>query len=124
MKFHCGFRKGYSLQHCLLFIIDKWKRVVDINKIFDAVLTDLSEAFNCICHDFLIAELKCLQETQMLFQEFFKSFNAFSKRGVLMNAIFKIQFNYCAVICMLHNRCLNMKINRLHERCLEIIYKL
>ena len=44
------------------------------------------------------------------------------KRRILSNAIFKAQFNYCPVIWMFHSRSLNNKINRLHERCLRIIY--
>ena len=56
-KLQCGFRKGYSPQHCLLLIIDKWKKAVDNHKVFEAVLTDLSKVFDCICHDLLIAKL-------------------------------------------------------------------
>ena len=44
------------------------------------------------------------------------------KRRILMNVFFKTQFNYCPVIWMNHSRGLNNKINRLHERCLRIIY--
>ena len=44
------------------------------------------------------------------------------KRRILMNAFFKAQFNYCPAVWMFHNRSLNNKINRLHERCLRIIY--
>ena len=44
------------------------------------------------------------------------------KRRSLMNAFFDSQFNYCPVIWMFHSRSLNNKINRLHERCLRIIY--
>ena len=44
------------------------------------------------------------------------------KRCILMNAFFKAQFNYCPIIWMFHSRCLNNKINRLHERCLRMIY--
>ena len=44
------------------------------------------------------------------------------KRRTLLNAFFKSQFNYCPTIWMFHNRSLNNKINRLHERCLRIIY--
>ena len=40
-KFQCGFRKGYSPQHCLFLMIDKWKKAVDNCKVFAAVLTDL-----------------------------------------------------------------------------------
>ena len=44
------------------------------------------------------------------------------KRRILMNAFFKAQFNYCPGVWMFHNRLLDNKINRLHERCLRIIY--
>ena len=44
------------------------------------------------------------------------------KKRIFMNAFFKSQFNYCPTIWMFHNRPLNNKINRLHERCLRIIY--
>ena len=44
------------------------------------------------------------------------------KRRILMNAFFKAQFNYCPIVWMFHSRSLNNKINRLHERCLRIIY--
>ena len=44
------------------------------------------------------------------------------KRRILLNMFFKAQFNYCPVIWMFHSRSLNNKINRLHERCLRIIY--
>ena len=39
-----------------------------------------------------------------------------------MNAFFKFQFSYCPLSWMSHSRTLNNKINRLHERCLRIIY--
>ena len=38
-------------------MIDKWEKAVDNHKVFGAVLTDLSKAFDCICHDLLIAKL-------------------------------------------------------------------
>ena len=31
-KFQCGFRKGFSAQHCLLLMIEKWKKAVDNKK--------------------------------------------------------------------------------------------
>ena len=47
-KFQCGFRKGYSPLHCLLLMIDKWKKAVDNNKVFEALLTDIPNAFDCM----------------------------------------------------------------------------
>ena len=45
-----------------------------------------------------------------------------NKRCVLMNSFFRSQFNYCPLIWICHSRTNNRKINRLHERCLRIIY--
>ena len=49
-------------------------------------------------------------------------FVTLSKRRLLMNSFFKMQFNYCPLIWMCHSRENNRKINRLHERCLRTIY--
>ena len=56
-KFQCRFKKGYSPQHSLLLVIDKLKKAVDSNKVSGAVLTDLSKASDCICHDLFIIKL-------------------------------------------------------------------
>ena len=39
-----------------------------------------------------------------------------------MNVFFKTQFHYCPLIWMCHSRQNNNKINKLHPRCLRIIY--
>ena len=38
-KHQCGFRKGYSAQHCLLSMLEKWKYAIDNRKMFGALLT-------------------------------------------------------------------------------------
>ena len=53
----CGFRKGYSSQHSLLVITEKFKESIDKDNAFGALLTDLSKAFDCIDHTLLIAKL-------------------------------------------------------------------
>ena len=53
----CGFRKGYSVQHCYLAITEKMKEARD-NKVWAVVLTNLSKAFDCLLHDFLIAKVQ------------------------------------------------------------------
>ena len=56
-KYQCGFRKGYSVQHYLLAMLEKWKNTVDKGKIFGALLAGLSKAFDSLSHDLLIAKL-------------------------------------------------------------------
>ena len=38
-------------------MLEFWKDATDINKAFGALLTDLSKAVDCLCHDFLNAKL-------------------------------------------------------------------
>ena len=56
-KFHCGFRKGFNTQHCLLTMIEKWCKILDEGDETGAVLTDISKAFDCIDHNVLMAKL-------------------------------------------------------------------
>ena len=56
-KYQCGFRRGYNAQHCLITLIEKWKKSVDNGGGFGALLTDLSKAFDCLPHELLIAKL-------------------------------------------------------------------
>ena len=44
------------------------------------------------------------------------------KLRLLMKTFVTSQFNYCPLIWMFHNRTLNNKINRLHERALRLVY--
>ena len=53
----CGFRKGYSSRHCLLAMLENFKKCTDGGNEFGALLTDLSRAFDCIDHKLLIAKL-------------------------------------------------------------------
>ena len=62
-KHQCGFRKGFNTQQCLLTLLEKWKNVVDKGKTFSALLADLSEAFDCLNHEFLIAKVNAYSFT-------------------------------------------------------------
>ena len=55
-KYQCGFRKGFSTQHCLLAMIEK-KVLTVTGEASNALLTDLTKAFDCLPHDLLIAKL-------------------------------------------------------------------
>ena len=56
-KYQRGFREGYSMQHCLLAMLEKWMSAVNKGKTFGALLTDLSKAFDCLPHELLLAKL-------------------------------------------------------------------
>ena len=56
-KFQCVFRKGYGAQDCLLAILEHWISAVDKGKVFGALLTDLSKAFDCLSHELITGKL-------------------------------------------------------------------
>ena len=54
--FLCGYRKGYSAQHALLSMLQKWRGFVDNGGYTGGVLMDLLKAFDTLDHDLLIAK--------------------------------------------------------------------
>ena len=56
-KFQCGFRKGFSAQHCLFGMLETWKRSIDHGKVFGVLLTDLSKAFDCLSQEVIIGKI-------------------------------------------------------------------
>ena len=57
-KFQCGFRKGFSTQKCLLYMIENWKESLGLGRHYVALLTDLTKVFDYIMHDLLKAKLQ------------------------------------------------------------------
>ena len=53
----CGYRKGYSCQHALLVMIERWKKILDKYGYAGGILMDLPKAFDTINHKLLIAKL-------------------------------------------------------------------
>ena len=47
-KYQCGFRKGFSTQHCLLAMIEKLRKSLDSRGASAALLTDLFIVFDCL----------------------------------------------------------------------------
>lgn len=48
--------KGYIAEHCLLMMLEIWRKVTD-NKAFEALLTELSKALDCLSYDLLMDKL-------------------------------------------------------------------
>ena len=56
-KYQCRFRKGHGTKHCLLLMLEKWKKALDNKEAFGALLTDLSKAFDYHNPELLMAKL-------------------------------------------------------------------
>ena len=56
-KYQSWFRRGFSAQNCLLALLEKWKSSVDKRKAFGVLLTDLSQGFDFLSHELIIAKL-------------------------------------------------------------------
>ena len=51
------------------------------------------------------------------------NYMTFEQRQTTMKSFILSQFGYCPLIWMFHSRKLNKRINRIHERALQIVYK-
>ena len=52
-----GFRKGYGCHHVLMRMIENWENAPDNQKVIVALSMDLSQAFDCLQHNLIIAKL-------------------------------------------------------------------
>ena len=55
-----AYRSKYSTQHVLLRLTEQWRTCLDKDRLVGAILMDISEAFDCLSHDLLIAEAWCI----------------------------------------------------------------
>ena len=44
----CGYRKGFCSQYALLFLIERWKKILDDKGFGGTVLMDLSQALDTL----------------------------------------------------------------------------
>ena len=56
-KYQCAFRNGLNAQHCLMAMIEKWRKSLDKGGYAGALLSNLSKAFDSIDHELSIAKL-------------------------------------------------------------------
>ena len=74
---HCGSRKGYSTQHCLLLLTEKFQEAIDRGNQFGALLTDLSKTFDSLDHAkqlmYLAVNYMSFDKRRMIMKAFIES---------------------------------------------------
>ncbi len=56
-SFLSTFRKMYNYQCALVHLVKSWKRALDRAENVQALMMDISKAFDCLYHELLIAKL-------------------------------------------------------------------
>ena len=88
------FSKRFSAQHCLLTMIEKWKKCLDNKGYCGALLTDLSKAFDCIPHNLLLAKLSAYG-LDISSVTYIKDYLSHRKQKVKINNVFS---NYTEIL--------------------------
>ena len=60
----CGFHKNYSIQYSLIYILEKWKSLLNKGKHVATVFMDLSKAFDTLNHDLQTGKLETCEFSQ------------------------------------------------------------
>ena len=82
-----GFRKNHNTQHCLMSMLEKWKKTLDKGGYICAIFMDLSKAFDTLNHKLLIAKLGAYGfDTKALY--YIKSYLDNRKQRVRVNSNF------------------------------------
>ena len=86
-NFLTSFRKNYSTQHCLMRVLEKWKKTLDKDGYICAIFMDLPKAFDTMNHNLLIAKLRAYGfDTNAL--HYIKSYLDNRKQRVRLNSNF------------------------------------
>ena len=101
-----GFRKNHSTQHCLMYMLENWKNMLDKGGYVCAMFMDLSKAFDTIHHDFMIAKLGEYGFSQDALQ-YMRSYLTNRQQRVRVNTNFSTWENIKAFKCNHHRNILN-----------------
>ena len=91
-----GFRKNHSTQHCLMYMLENWKNMLDKGGYVCAMFMDLSKAFDKINHDLMIAKLVAYGFSQGALQ-YMRSYLTNRKQRVRVNSNFSTLENIAGV---------------------------
>ena len=80
-----GFRKNHSTQHCLMYMLENWKNMLDKGGYVCAMFMDLSKAFYTIHHDLMIAKLGAYGSSQDALQ-YMRSYLTNRRQRVRVNS--------------------------------------
>ena len=69
-KWRCGFRKGFSTEHCLFVMTERWRKYLDKGGINGAISADLSKAFDCILHDLAKISIYAFEQSLKIIESF------------------------------------------------------
>ena len=90
-----GFRKNHSTQHCLMYMLENWKHMLDKGGCIYAMFMDLSQAFEIIHHDSMIGKLGAYDFSQVALQ-YMRSYLTNRQQRVRVNSNFSVWENIIA----------------------------
>ena len=71
----CGYRKGFSTQTALPYLIEKWKFMLDKKGYAVTILMNLSKVFDTSSHELLVAKLNAYGSGKEALKLVFSYFN-------------------------------------------------
>ena len=135
------YRENYSSEHVLIRLLENWRICLDNKYVVGGVLMDLSNTFDCVPHDLLIAKREayginenllaylhsylsnrkqCVRINNALIR--LKRLLAFEEKKTLINSYFYSNFNYCTLVWMFSSAKSLNKVESLQKRALRFLY--
>ena len=82
-----GFLRGHSFCTTLVKMVDDWRLALDSKKVTGSIATDLSKAFDSICHNLLLAKLRAYGFGEKAI-DFLHSYLSGRKQRAKVNGVF------------------------------------